>query len=57
MDNYLLLKESTELLELSKKLGFSKTYFLDSSLILVKGGSKKQLLKEINQSKGLTIYT
>ena len=55
MDNYLLLKRSSELEELSKNLGFSRTYFSDD-LVLIKGKSKKELLKEISKSKGLLIY-
>ena len=57
MENYLLLKENKELLELSKKLGFTKTLFLDKDFVLIKADSKKELLREIGKAKGkLTIF-
>jgi len=57
MHNLILTKESKELSELSKKLGFTKTIFLEKDFVIVKGKSKKELLKEIGRAKGkLTIY-
>ena len=57
MNNYLLLKESKELQELSKQLGFIKTLFLDKDFVLIKADSKKELLKKVNQAKGkITVY-
>ncbi len=49
--NLVLMKESEELLELSKRLGFSKTLFLGKDFVLVKGGSRKEVLKEIKKGK------
>lgn len=51
MDNILLMKESKELLDLSKELGFSKTLFLDKDFVLIKGESKKEILKSIREGK------
>jgi len=57
MHNLILAKESKELLELSKKLGFTKTLFLEKDFVLIEANSKKDLLKKINQAKGkLTIF-
>ena len=57
MHNLILAKEAKELLELSKKLGFTKTMFLEKDFVIVKAKSKKELLKEIGRAKGkLTIY-
>ncbi len=55
MGNYLLLNKSTELSDLSKKLGFSKTFFLGEEIIVVKGKNKKELLREIEKNKGKII--
>ena len=57
MENYILLKESKELQELSKQLGFTRTLFLDKDFVLIKAISKKDLLKKINQAKRkITIF-
>jgi len=57
MHNLILTKETKELLELSKKLGFTKTMFLEKDFVLIKAKSKKELLKEIGRAKRkLTIY-
>ena len=57
MHNLILAKEAKELLELSKKLGFTKTMFLEKDFVMLKAKSKKELLKEIGRAKGkLTIY-
>lgn len=50
MDNYILLKWTSELEELSKALGFTKTYFMERDLILV-SGSKKEILQKSQQAK------
>jgi len=56
MENILLMKKSKELEELSKQLGFSKVLFLDD-LTVVKGKSKKELLKKVKEARGkLTLY-
>jgi len=52
MQNYLLLKETEEITELSKQLGFSSCKFLGT----IKGETKKQLLKETNSAKGVKTY-
>jgi RNase P/RNase MRP subunit p30 len=52
MDNYLFLKESKELLELSKQLGFTGVKFLGT----IKADTKRQLLKELAKERGLKIY-
>lgn len=60
MENYLLMKKSQEALEMSERLGFTKTYFLEEDLVLIseknekkiKGKiSKKDLLNKIKISK------
>ena len=48
MENYVLLKKSTELENL--KLGFTKTYFADDLLVLV-SGTKKEVLKKTKDAK------
>ena len=48
--NLVLMKESEEVLELSRKLGFDKTLFLDQDFVLVVGEDKKKLLKEMIRS-------
>jgi RNase P/RNase MRP subunit p30 len=57
MHNLILTKESKEISELSKKLGFIKTLFLEKDFVIVDGNSKKELLRQIDRAKGkLTIY-
>lgn len=56
VDNYLLLRKSREAEELSKELGFDRTYFLDDDFILLEenegnGFSKKVLLRKISSAK------
>lgn len=50
MDNFLLMKWNPELEELSKLLGFAKTYFLGKDLVLV-SGSRKEILQKSRQAK------
>lgn len=50
-----MMKESKEILELSKKLGFERTLFLDSDFGLVEGKSKKELLTNIQKIKNKKI--
>ena len=50
MQNFLLTKPDKEIEELSKRLGFEKTLFLDQDFVLLKGEIKK-LRKEIDQAK------
>ena len=54
MGNYLLMKESEELKELSKKLGFSKSYFL-GDLNVINPKTKKELLKQSKNNK-ITLF-
>jgi len=49
--NLILMKENKEILELSEKLGFSKTLFLDKDFFLVEGKNRKQVAKEIRERK------
>ncbi|MDP3734066.1 MAG: hypothetical protein Q8R37_02465 [Nanoarchaeota archaeon] len=58
MDNFVLLKKSTELVEMSTSLGFTRTYCADDFLFF-SGGTKKEMLKKLRGAyqKGLiTIY-
>jgi len=49
--NLVLMEENEEVLELSGKLGFSKTLFLGKDFVLVSGKSKKEVLKKIKEGK------
>lgn len=49
--NLLLMKESKEISELSRKLGFDKCLFLDKDFVLAEGESRKEILKAINEGK------
>lgn len=50
MHNYLITKRTKELEQLSEKLGFTKTYFLED-LTIIKADSKKELLKRTRSVK------
>ena len=50
MDNYLLMKYSKEAEELSKKLGWKRTFFVDRDFIFIQTDSKKVLLGEIRKA-------
>ena len=50
MINFLFLKASTELEELSRKLGYEKTLFLESDFVEVHG-SQKEILTQIRRAK------
>jgi len=54
MENYLLFPYSSEAEELSGKLGFSRTFFLDRDLVLVKGNFK-EILKGCSEARGKQI--
>jgi RNase P/RNase MRP subunit p30 len=56
MDNYLLLKKTAELKELSKGLGFAKTLFVDDDFVLIKAKSKKELVRNVKAAKKKTVY-
>ncbi len=51
MENILLIRKSKELEELSQKLGFTKTLFLDDDFVLVRGKNHKELLDQIKTAK------
>lgn len=50
MTNLVLMKQTRELEDFSKSLGFEKTLFLDN-LTLIKASSKKDLLKQVKEAK------
>ncbi len=51
MENLLLIRKNTELEELSRKLGFTKTLFLDEDFLLVRGKNQKELLDQIKEAQ------
>jgi len=51
MENLLLIRKSTALEELSQKLGFTKTLFLDEDFVLVRGKNHKDLLDQIKEAR------
>lgn len=51
MINLLLMEENSKVKELSKNLGFSKTWFLGKDVILISGFNKKEVLKKIKENK------
>lgn len=56
MINILLMKRSKELEELSKNLGFSENWFLDTHFVLLEGRNKKALLQQAQQAKAKKLY-
>jgi len=50
-ENFLLMNKSKVLEDLSKEYGFEKTLFLGEDFVLIKGGSKKEVLKKIKDTK------
>ena len=57
MHNLILVKESKDIEQLSKQLGFTKTLFLEKDFVLIKAESKKELIREINKAKDkLTVF-
>lgn len=50
MENYLLLKESPDLLKLSSNLGYSATFFLSRDFVYLKDQDKKRLLRQTEQA-------
>lgn len=56
MDNIILLKENQEIAELSAKLGFTRTLFIDKDFILLETKSKKEILDAISRAKGKPIF-
>ena len=57
MNNLILAKESKEIEQLSKKLGFTKTLFLEKDFVLVQAETKKELLKKIDAAKRKKLLT
>ena len=54
MENYLLMEKNAEGAALSKKLGFSNTFFL-SDVVFLQSEDKKTLLRQIQKAKGKKI--
>ena len=52
MNNFVLMKNSKEIEDLSKSLGWKKTLFSDKDFVFVKTNEKKELLKKIREAKG-----
>src|SRR3989344_5797811 len=57
MDEYVFMKKSTEVEKLTADLGFAKVHFLDSDFVLLKGKTKKELLKEIDTARNKKLKT
>jgi RNase P/RNase MRP subunit p30 len=56
MDNYILMKYSKEIEELSKSLGWERTLFLDRDFIFIETEKKKELLDKVQKTKLLTVF-
>jgi len=59
MDNLILLPKNQEFEELSAKLGFSRTLFLETDAVIIEAKTKKELLLKTNRAvskKLLTLY-
>lgn len=57
MDEYVLMKKSTEIEKLALELGFTKVHFLDNDFVLLKGKTQKELLKEIENARNKKLKT
>lgn len=57
MDEYVLMKKNSEVEKLAAGLGFAKVYFTDSDFAMLKGKTKKDLLKEIEKAKNKKLKT
>ena len=56
MDNFVLMKYSSEIEELSKSLGWTKTLFLGRDFVYIETDKKKELLNLVGKTKLLTIF-
>lgn len=57
MEEYVLLKKSTEIEKLAAELGFSSVKFLDADFVVLKARTKKDALKEIQHAKQKKLKT
>lgn len=57
MDNIILTKYNKEIEQLSEKLGFTKTLFLEKDFVLIEAETKKQLLKQIDSTRKKKLLT
>ena len=57
MDEYVFIKKSMEIEKLALELGFTKVYFLESDFVVLKGRTKKDLLKEIEKARNQKLKT
>jgi RNase P/RNase MRP subunit p30 len=56
MENFVLMKHSREIEELSTSLGFTKTLFLDTDFVYIKTDKKKDLLNSLKKTKLTTVF-
>ncbi len=56
MDNFVMMKYSKEIEELSKSLGWERTLFLDRDFTFIETDKKKELLNPSNKTKLLTVF-
>ena len=57
MEEYVLMKKSTEIERLGVELGFSSVKFLDADFVALKAKTKKDVLKEIQHAKQKKLKT
>ncbi len=56
MDNIILAPENKEIAELSAKLGFTRTLFLDQDFILLETKSKKEIMDALSKARGKPVF-
>lgn len=59
MENILVMEKSKDAEELSKKLGFSQTLFINTDFVVLSGTNKKEILRqsqEAKRKKQLVVY-
>jgi len=56
MDNYILMKHSKEIEELSQSLGWERTLFLNRDFVLIETDKKKELLDKLKKTKLTTVF-
>ncbi|MBS3126845.1 hypothetical protein J4228_01620 [Candidatus Woesearchaeota archaeon] len=57
MDNLILLPKNQEFEELSAKLGFSRTLFLETDAVIIEAKTKKELLLKTNRAVSKKLLT
>lgn len=57
MDNLVLMKKSSDVEELSFKLGFSRTLFLDTHCVIINNGTASSILRQANAGKAKKLIT